>query len=50
MYVDKLDDIVHKYNNTYHRANKMKPADVKSRTYIDFAKEHNKKKSYIRGW
>ena len=27
--VDNLDDIVHKYNNIYHTAIKMKPADVK---------------------
>ena len=27
--IDKLDDIVNKYNNTYHRTIKMKPADVK---------------------
>ena len=28
-YIDKLDDIVNKYNNTYHRTIKMKPVDVK---------------------
>ena len=27
--IDKLDDIVNKYNNTYQRTVKMKPADVK---------------------
>ena len=27
-YIDKLD-IVNEYNNTYHRAIKMKPVDVK---------------------
>ena len=37
--VDKLDDIVHKYNNTYHTASKMKPADVKTNTCIDSSKE-----------
>ena len=25
---DKLDDIVNKYNNVYHRAIKIKPIDV----------------------
>ena len=35
VYVDKLDDIVNKYNNTYHRTIKMKPVDVKPSTYID---------------
>ena len=37
--IDKLDDIIDEYNNTYHRAIKMKPADVKDDTYIDFEKE-----------
>ena len=35
MYFDKLDDIVNKYNNTYHRAIKMKPVDVKPGIYFD---------------
>ena len=34
-YIDKLDDIVNEYNNTYHRIIKMKPVDVKDNTYID---------------
>ena len=34
VYIDKLDDIVNKYNNTNHRTIKMKPADVKPSTYI----------------
>ena len=42
MYIDKLDDIVSNYNNTYHSTIKMKPVDVKSSTYIDFNKENNK--------
>ena len=29
MYIDKLDDIVNTYNNTYHSTIKMKPFDVK---------------------
>ena len=41
VYIDKLDDIVHKYNNTKHRTIKMKPIDVKENTYIDFGKEVN---------
>ena len=43
VYVDKLDDIVKKYNNTYHTSIKMKPVDVKDNTYIDFKKEVNDK-------
>ena len=35
VYIDKLDDILNKYNNTYHSTTKMKPIDVKSSTYID---------------
>ena len=35
VYIDKLDDIVNEYNNTYHRTIKMKPVDVKDNTYID---------------
>ena len=41
VYIDKLDDIVNEYNNTKHRATKMKPIDVKDNTYIDFGKEVN---------
>ena len=43
LYIDKLDDIVNKYNNTYHRNIKMKPGDVKDNTYIDSIKEVNDK-------
>ena len=43
VYIDKLDDIVNEYNNTYHRTIKMKPVDVKDNTYIDFEKEVNNK-------
>ena len=41
VYIDKLDDIVHKYNNKKHRTIKTKPLDVKDNTYIDFGKEVN---------
>ena len=34
VHIDKLDDIVNKYNNTYHRTVKMKPVDVKDNIYI----------------
>ena len=40
-YIDKLDDIVNEYNNTYQRTMKMKPVDVKGNTYIDSSKEVN---------
>ena len=41
MYIDKLDDIVDKYNNTYHSTIEMKPVDVKPTTYIECSKEIN---------
>ena len=43
VYINKLDDIVDEYNNTYHRIIKMKPVGVKGDTYIDFKKEANDK-------
>ena len=43
VYIDKLDDIVDEYNNTYHIAIKMKPNDVKNNTYINIDKEFNDK-------
>ena len=36
VYINKLDDIVNKYNNTYHSTIKMKSVDVKSIIYIYF--------------
>ena len=41
MYIDKSDDIIKKYNNTYHRTIKIKSADVKSSTYLNSSKEVN---------
>ena len=43
MYIDTLDNIVDKYNIAYHSTIKMKSADVKSSTYIDFDIENNNK-------
>ena len=43
IYIDKLDDIVDEYNNTYHTIIKMKPIDVKDNTYINTDKEINDK-------
>ena len=43
MYIDKLNDIVDKYNNTYRNTIKMKPIDVKDNTYINTDKEINNK-------
>ena len=35
MYIDKLDDVVNEFNNTYHRTIKMKPVDVQGNICID---------------
>ena len=43
VYIDKLDDIVNEYNNTYHKTIKMKPVDVKDNTNIDLGKDVNDK-------
>ena len=43
MYIDKLDDIVNKYSNTYHSTIEMKPVNLKSSIYLDFGIENNDK-------
>ena len=43
MYIDKLDDIVKNYSNTYRTSIKITPVNVKDNTYIDFKKEVNNK-------
>ena len=43
VYFDVLDDIVDKYNNTYHRTINMKPANVKSDFYAEYNVYSNKK-------
>ena len=41
-YIDKLDDIVNKYNKTYQNRIKMKPGDLKLSAYIA--------KGYVPNW
>ena len=43
VYFDVLDDIINKYNNTVHKAIKMKPADIKDNIHVDSKKEVNYK-------
>ena len=43
IYVDMLDDIVNKYNNTAHRTIKMKPIDVTNYSFAEYNEESNKK-------
>ena len=33
VYINKLDDIVKEYNNTYHTSIKMKPVNVENNIY-----------------
>ena len=39
VYVNKLDDIVNEYNDTYHRTIKMKPVDFQDNANIDSNKK-----------
>ena len=43
VYFDVLNDIVGKYNNTFHRTIGMKPIDVKSDSYADYKVDSNEK-------
>ena len=42
MHICKLDDILNKYSNIYHRTIKIEPVDLKSSANIDFNKENKK--------
>ena len=42
-YFDVLDNIVDKYNNTYHYTIKMKPIDVKNNNFTKYNEESNEK-------
>ena len=39
VYFDVLDDIVNKYNNTVHKAIKMKPIDVTDDSFVEYSEE-----------
>ena len=43
VYFNVLNDIVHEYNNTYHKTIKMKPIDVKSASFAEYNEESNEK-------
>ena len=43
IYFDALDDIVNKYNNTVHRAIKMKAIDVTSDSFAEYNEDSNKR-------
>ena len=42
-YINALDDIANKYNNTVHRKMKMKPVDVTSDSYAEYNEDFNEK-------
>ena len=42
-YIDVLDDIVNKYNNTVHKTIEMKPIDVTNDSYVNTVKTQIKK-------
>ena len=41
--MDKLDNVINKYNNASHSAIKVEPVDIKSSKYINSGKEINNK-------
>ena len=43
VYFDVLDDIVQKYNGSYHRSIKIKPKDATDQSFIEYSEESNKK-------
>ena len=48
VYIDKLGEIVNKYNNTYHKNITIKTVDVTSSKVIDFGTESNNKDAKIK--
>ena len=49
VYFDVLDNIVNKYNNTFHRTIKIKPPDVTSDSYAEYNEDSNKKDPKLKG-
>ena len=43
VYIDVLNDIVNKYNNTVHITIKIKPIDVTGDSYVEYNEDFNKK-------
>ena len=43
VYFDVLDNIIDKYNNTYHNTTQVKPADVKASSYAEYNLDSNAK-------
>ena len=43
VYFNVLEDIVDKYNNSFHSSIKMKPKDVADDSFVEYSEETNKK-------
>ena len=43
VYIDVLNDIVNKFNNTVHRTIKLKPIDFTNDSHVEYNEEFNKK-------
>ena len=43
VYIDVLNDIVNKYNNTVYKTIKIKPIDVTGDSYVEYNEDFNKK-------
>ena len=48
VYFVVLDDIVNKYNNTFHRTIKMKLNDIKSDSYAEYNVDFNEKQPKLK--
>ena len=44
VYIDVLNDIVNRYNNTVYRTIKMKPIDGMGNSYVEYNEDSKKKK------
>ena len=45
VYIDVLNDIVNRYNNTVYRTIKMKPIDGMGNSYVEYNEDSKKKKN-----
>ena len=43
VYIDSLNNIVNRYNNTVHKTIKMKPIDVINDSYAEYSEDFNEK-------
>ena len=48
VYIDKIDERVDKYHNTYHITFRLKPANIKPGRYTEHGFKHNNKNSKLK--